>query len=122
MQDTVDANEIWQYDTRHSNKIHAYIVAVISLLVDFKVLAQVGIQTSLCTLIWWKGCMADETGHQVELGFQHYVAFSTTGKKWLVPDSLIKHDDDHTWLHIATADYGFCNLLSKGSVGKQTTL
>lgn len=123
MQDTVDSNERWQYDTRHgNNKIHAYIDAVISLLVDLKVLAPVGIQTSLSTLIWGKGCMADETEHQVELGFQHYVAFSATGKKWLVPDSLIKTDDDHTWLQIATANYGLCNLLSKGSVGKQPTL
>jgi len=72
--------------------------------------------------LWCISGMADGQESEVELGFQHYIYFATTGKKWLIPSPLIKDSGDHKWLQIVTANYGLCNLLTEGSVGKQPTL
>ena len=72
--------------------------------------------------LWCISGMADGQESEVELGFQQYIYFATTGKKWLIPSPLIKDSGDHKWLQIVTANYGLCNLLTEGSVGKQPTL
>ena len=51
------------------------------------------------------------------------VEFSTTGKSWIIPNTLMKDSEHgHQWLQIQAENYGFCNLLSQTKVDRLPTL
>ena len=73
--------------------------------------------------------MSAEKHGSIVLGQQYFLEVEDTGKKWNVPDSLLH--DSHTeggdvpgtkWLQISATNYGLCNILNKGSVGRIPSL
>ena len=50
------------------------------------------------------------------------IEFATTGKSWIIPNTLPKDDENGQFLQIQAANYGLCNLLVCGKVAKSPTL
>ena len=65
----------------------------------------------------------DHDSSLVTISQLQQIELATTGKSWIIPNTLLKDSDQgHQWLQIQAANYGLCNLLSSTIVTRLPTL